>query len=112
MPASARAWLRFTLQGATMANNNYDATGVLILDRVTPVITALFRAFRLDAIYPGNGQAYIARTSEVSSPSWNTVLDGLIALAAELDLPGRTGEGEKAATRATRPRARGVSPPS
>lgn len=77
-----------------MANNYYDATGVLILDRVTPVITALFRGFRLDANYPGNGQAYIARTSEVSSPSWNTVLDGLIALAAELDLPapGRDGE--------------------
>src|SRR3989344_1088642 len=94
MPASARAWLRFTLQGATMANNNYDATGVLILDRVTPVITALFRGFRLDANYPGNGQAYIARTSEVSSPSWNTVLDGLIALAAELDLPAPDRDGE------------------
>lgn len=70
-----------------MANNYYDATGVLVLDRVTPVITALFRGFQLDATCPGNGQAYIARIAESSSPSWNTVLDGLIALAADLDLP-------------------------
>lgn len=77
-----------------MANNYYDATGVLILDRVTPVITALFRGFQLDANYPGNGQAYIARISESSSPSWSAVLDGLITLAAELDLPAPGGDEE------------------
>ncbi len=77
-----------------MANNYYDATGVLILDRVTPVITALFRGFNLDEDYPGNGRAYIARISEVSSPSWACVLDGLIELAAELDLPA-PGMGEE-----------------
>ena len=76
-----------------MANNYYDATGVLILDRVTPVITALFRDFNLDEKYPGNGRAYIARISEDNSPSWDCVLDGLIALAAELDLPA-PGMGE------------------
>jgi len=70
-----------------MANNYYDATGVLILDRVTPVITALFGGFRLDESYPGNGRAYIARISEDSDTSWDRVLDSLIALAAELDLP-------------------------
>ena len=31
-----------------MANNYYDATGVLMLNRITPVITALFGAFELD----------------------------------------------------------------
>ncbi|WP_238897536.1 hypothetical protein [Achromobacter xylosoxidans] len=70
-----------------MANNYYDATGVLILDRVTPVITALFGGFKLDANYPGNGQAYIARIAEDSNPSWEGVLDGLTVLAAQLDLP-------------------------
>ncbi|WP_338807024.1 hypothetical protein V8U11_08160 [Pseudomonas chlororaphis] len=80
-----------------MANIYYDATGVLILDRVTPVITALFGGFMLDANYPGNGQAYIARIAEDNSPSWDCVLDGLLDLAAQLDLPapdmGDAGDG-------------------
>jgi len=70
-----------------MANNYHDATGVLMLDRVTPVISALFGAFRLDASYPGNGKAYIARLAEINDPQWSDVLDGLLTLAAQLDLP-------------------------
>ncbi len=35
-----------------MANNYYEATGLLSLERVTPVIVALFGAFHLDANYP------------------------------------------------------------
>lgn len=81
-----------------MANNYYDATGVLILDRVTPVITALFRGFNLDENYPGDGRAYIARISEDNNPSWDDVLEGLIALAAEVGLPapgmGEEGSGD------------------
>ncbi|MCL1961350.1 MAG: hypothetical protein FWG56_06190 [Desulfovibrionaceae bacterium] len=69
-----------------MADNYYDATGVLILERVTPVITALFGVFNLDESYPGNGQAYIARVSGEGSRSWDSVLDGLIDLAAKLGL--------------------------
>lgn len=38
-----------------MANNYYEATGVLVLDRVTPVIQALFGTFALDESHPGNG---------------------------------------------------------
>lgn len=49
-----------------MANNYYEATGVLILDEVTPVITALFDAFNLDPDFPGNGQAYIASNPDGS----------------------------------------------
>ena len=70
-----------------MANTYSDATGVLILDRVTPVISALFGAFCLDASYLGNGKAYIARLAEINDPQWSDVLDGLMALAAQLDLP-------------------------
>jgi len=70
-----------------MANNYYDATGVLMLERVTPVITALFGGFNLDESYPGNGQAYIARISESNDPQWSDVLEALIDLAAQLDLP-------------------------
>ena len=70
-----------------MANNYYDATGVLILDRVTPIITALFDGFKLDESHPGNGQAYVARIAEDSNPSWDGVLSRLMALAAQLDLP-------------------------
>lgn len=78
-----------------MANNYYDATGVLILDRVTPVITALFGAFNLDGSYPGNGKAYIARLSSASDPQWSDVLDGLLSLAAALDLPAPDDEDVK-----------------
>ncbi|MGP3790499.1 hypothetical protein [Pseudomonas sp. B392_1p] len=69
-----------------MANNYYDATGVLMLDRVTPVITALFGAFALDETYPGDGRAYIARISESNDAQWSDVLDGLGDLAGALDL--------------------------
>ncbi len=70
-----------------MANNYYDVTGVLVLDRVTPVITALFGAFNLDATYPGDGQAYIACIAETNNPQWGDVFDGLEELAAQLGLP-------------------------
>ncbi|WP_140720784.1 MULTISPECIES: hypothetical protein [Gammaproteobacteria] len=69
-----------------MANNYYDATGVLALDQVTPVITALFGGFNLDPAYPGNGRAYIARISESNDPQWDDVQEGLADLAATLGL--------------------------
>jgi len=69
-----------------MANHYDDATGVLHLDRVTPVIDALFGGFKLDASYPGDGKAYIAHMSEESGGSWGDVLEGLTALAAQLGL--------------------------
>ena len=40
-----------------MANNYNEGTGVLVLERVTPVIKALFGAFALNEGHPGNGQA-------------------------------------------------------
>lgn len=70
-----------------MANNYYEGTGVLVLDRVTPVIQALFGAFRLDEHHPGNGQAYIAQIAETNDPRWTDVLDGLENLATHLGIP-------------------------
>lgn len=69
-----------------MENNYYDATGVLVLDKVTPVISALFGGFKLDASYPGNGEAYIARISEANKPSWDEVFENLKDLAESLSL--------------------------
>ena len=76
-----------------MANNYYAATGVLVLDRVTPVIQALFGAFALDASHPGNGQAYIAQIAETDNPQWPDVLDGLKSLAAQLGISMPEDEG-------------------
>ncbi|HHN2017389.1 MULTISPECIES: hypothetical protein [Pseudomonadota] len=70
-----------------MANNYYEGTGVLVLDRVTPVIKALFGAFALDENHPGNGQAYIAQIAETNDPRWTDVLDGLEDLATQLGIP-------------------------
>ncbi|ASD11638.1 hypothetical protein [Pseudomonas aeruginosa] len=69
-----------------MANNYYDATGVLVLNKVTPVITALFGGMKLDPSYPGNGQVYIALISEESGGHWHDVRDKLIELAQSLGL--------------------------
>ncbi len=68
-----------------MADNYYEATGVLVLDHVTPVIRALFSEFRLDADYPGNGEAYIALRSD-STPSWDDLRETLTDLATSLAL--------------------------
>lgn len=69
-----------------MANNYYDATGVLVLDQVTPVITALFGGLKLDPSYPGNGEVYIAHIAEESGAHWDDVRDSLIAVARSLGL--------------------------
>lgn len=69
-----------------MADNYYDATGVLVLKKVTPVITALFGGFNLDESYPGDGQAYLAKISDSNNPSWDDVLEGLVGLSADLKL--------------------------
>lgn len=66
-----------------MANNHYEATGVLVLERVTPVIRALFGGFQLDADYPGNGEAYIALVAD-APPSWDDLREELVELAKPL----------------------------
>ena len=69
-----------------MANNTYEATGVLHLERVTPVIRALFNGFNLDETDPGNGQAYIAIADEAEH-TWERVLEDLTTLATQLGIP-------------------------
>ena len=69
-----------------MANNYYDATGVLLLDRVTPIIVALFGGYHLDESHPGDGAAYIARRSESNDLQWSAVKDELIKLATQFNL--------------------------
>lgn len=69
-----------------MAENYYDATGVLVLDRVTPVITALFSGLNLDATHPGGSQVYIALTSEGSGALWDNITEELAELATSLGL--------------------------
>lgn len=66
-----------------MANNYIESTGVLVLDKVTPVIKALFGAFNLDPDYPGNGLAYISKPSE-SFVGWGDITKSLKTLCADL----------------------------
>ncbi|HJP68008.1 MAG TPA: hypothetical protein VJ846_03815 [Sphingomicrobium sp.] len=81
-----------------MANNYCDMTGVLILDKVTPVIRALFSALELKEDYPGNGQAYIACISETTACWWHNVLEGLQELANGIGFSLEDEEGGPAAT--------------
>lgn len=73
-----------------MSNNYYDATGVLVLDKVTPVITALFGGFNLDPDL-GDGTAYIAKISEDNDPQWDDIRESLVELAKELGLTPSKG---------------------
>ncbi len=77
-----------------MANHYHDATGVLVLDRVTPVIRALFGEFHLNETYPGGGTVYIARCTDSDDPQWHTIHERLRELAARLDVivPGNDAD--------------------
>ena len=77
-----------------MANHDSTTTGLLILDKVTPVINALFGCFNLDANYPGNGSAYIAKMSHDNNTRWEVVCVALATLCQELglDLPDESEE--------------------
>ena len=78
-----------------MANNYYEATGVLVLEQVTHIITALFGDFKLDAEYPGNGRAYIALIGEDATPWWENVIAGLSDLGiCRGILPGEAPDAE------------------
>jgi len=79
-----------------MSNSYYDLTGVLRLKQVTPIIKALFGGLSLDPNYPGKGEAYFARMSEVSSQSWDDVLDELEELASSHGLNWDPEPGQEA----------------
>jgi hypothetical protein len=65
---------------------DYNASGVLILDRVTPVIRALFGVYPLDENSLYRREAYFTQVSGTNEPLWSGVLAGLTGLAAELGL--------------------------
>jgi hypothetical protein len=67
-----------------MANNYYNSTGVLSLNVITPVITALFEHYHLDGDYPGEGKAYIADIAEETDDSVDSLLERLQELAETL----------------------------
>ncbi|MFL9883235.1 hypothetical protein PQR66_09375 [Paraburkholderia agricolaris] len=72
-----------------MQTHDYRATGALLLERVTPVIEALFGAFALNALPSDNGVASIARIAKHCDPQWKHIYDYLVRLAARLDVPFR-----------------------
>src|SRR5690606_21978175 len=69
-----------------MANNYFTMTGVLVLNKVTPIIRALFDPFALDENTGGEGKAYIAEIAEVNSCTWDDVLENLLKYCKEHDL--------------------------
>jgi hypothetical protein len=77
------------LMETIMADYICEATGVLLLNKVTPVIEALFQPLKLDPKFPGSGQALIATDSKDGDPSWSDVHRNLPALAASLSLETR-----------------------
>ncbi|MDR2788128.1 MAG: hypothetical protein LBD06_07185 [Candidatus Accumulibacter sp.] len=73
-----------------MSESHYAATGLLVLDRVTPMIAALFGEFNLKANCPGKGRAGISLTPGRSFPCWENIHFNLFVLGAHLRiLPDR-----------------------
>jgi len=69
-----------------MAHHTTEGTGVLRLTAVTPVIQALFGGYALDASHPGEGQAYIWKSTDEGYATWEDVAGNLQDLAKELGL--------------------------
>lgn len=76
-----------------MAHNSYQATGVLVLGQVTPVIEALFGDFALDANDPGGDMAYIHQCSDSHECHWDDLAERLEPLIVAR---GITPQGESA----------------
>lgn len=66
--------------------HDHDVTGVLTLDRVTPVITALFGTFVHRVVYPADGKGCRIEVSETAVPLWKDILKALIALEKDLEI--------------------------
>jgi hypothetical protein len=69
-----------------MPKSYYDMTGVLVLDKVTPVIEAFFAPLKFDPTFPGNGEAYICMQTKKHLPKWDEVLINLRGLVKNLGL--------------------------
>lgn len=67
-----------------MATNSYDSTGVLVLDRITPVINAIFGDLSLRPLDLTRRQWFIATTSDSQHPSWTNITSKLALVAARL----------------------------
>lgn len=68
-----------------MASTQYDATGVLVLKVITPVIRAIFGVFNLGSAI-NEGEVYIAFVAERSDPTWDGIQSDLAELAVEMGL--------------------------
>lgn len=77
-----------------MADNYNDMTGVLMLDKVTPVIEALFGHLHLQKNFPGDGRNYIAIIAAQTSTMWRLPIDELYDLAENWGLVLETGPDE------------------
>lgn len=67
-----------------MANNYNQMTGVLFVEKITPVILALFAIFKVSEYEPR--QASIQYDSEDSDLSWSNVENHLLELMNKLDI--------------------------
>jgi hypothetical protein len=96
MPLSGRNSFSNPRRRNAVTQNYYDATGTLVLDKVTPIIKALFGGFNLDETYPGDGEVYIATISEENHPNWEAIREALVEVANERNLTPTEGVGDGA----------------
>lgn len=64
-----------------MADTFFDTTGVLFLEKVTPIIKALFVGYEVADEFYGDDKCYIAMTQYGGDSSWDTVIEELVKLA-------------------------------
>ncbi len=82
-----------------MSNSYYDVTGLLMAKAITPIITAIFGGFRLEANEEGEGTIGFRVMSESESSSWQGIISALQTHAEALgfkvdeeDLPDAPAE--------------------
>lgn len=69
-----------------MSSNSYKGTGALVLDKLTPVIDALFEQFTLAPNFTRKGNVYIATIAESDWPTWKDIRENLVKLAKIMGL--------------------------
>jgi hypothetical protein len=69
-----------------MAMHYYDATGVLVLDKVTPIIKALFGHLHLNPSDARSGEIALARSSRHGRVDWRDIAKNLSEVASLLSV--------------------------
>lgn len=68
-----------------MTTSYCEGTGTLVLEKVTPIIEALFSGLSLDKSYPGHGEAYITDINS-EDRGWDSIRESLAEVSEAMKI--------------------------